>query len=196
VRLQYNFRLDPTPAQRQASARAFGCARVVFNDGLRARQDAWATGEKRLSDGALSKPPRDPSTRQAPPGPPRPTGATHRVSDSQRRGRSRSGSATGSSVPVDLDSRYNAPITTRSTAHHHRIGTHVPVPVDIRNIAVSDARAPTAKSRKPDEAHRASSDFRSTADTQPTGRRKLDTEDTTQAFPASARSRRPFSYLA
>ena len=30
-------------------ARTFGCARVVFNDALRARQDAYAAGEK-ISD--------------------------------------------------------------------------------------------------------------------------------------------------
>ena len=38
VQLRYNFRLYPDAAQREALARAFGCARVVFNDGLRARQ--------------------------------------------------------------------------------------------------------------------------------------------------------------
>ena len=27
-------------------ARAFGCARVVYNDALRARSDAWAAGER------------------------------------------------------------------------------------------------------------------------------------------------------
>ena len=35
MRLRYTFRLDPTPGQRIALARAFGCARVVFNDALR-----------------------------------------------------------------------------------------------------------------------------------------------------------------
>ncbi|MFL6052228.1 MAG: helix-turn-helix domain-containing protein [Actinoallomurus sp.] len=44
MRLRYAYRLDPTPAQRTALAKAFGCARVVFNDGLRARQDARAAG--------------------------------------------------------------------------------------------------------------------------------------------------------
>jgi putative transposase len=42
--LRYNYRLYPTPGQRAALARAFGCARVVFNDGLRARQEAHAAG--------------------------------------------------------------------------------------------------------------------------------------------------------
>jgi putative transposase len=47
--VRYRYRLDLTPGQRQALARAFGCARVVYNDALRARQDAYAAGE-RLSD--------------------------------------------------------------------------------------------------------------------------------------------------
>src|SRR5262249_28991104 len=41
--------------QRTALGRAFGCARVVFNDGLRARQRAWDNGEAYLTDGELSK---------------------------------------------------------------------------------------------------------------------------------------------
>ena len=36
-------------------ARAFGCARVVFNDGLRVRQAARENGEPYVSDGELSK---------------------------------------------------------------------------------------------------------------------------------------------
>ncbi|WP_260191429.1 helix-turn-helix domain-containing protein [Actinophytocola gossypii] len=55
MRLRYNYRVEPTPAQRQALARAFGCARVVFNDGLRARQDNHRSGLSYLSDGELSK---------------------------------------------------------------------------------------------------------------------------------------------
>src|ERR1035437_5499721 len=39
-------RAYPTPGQVALLARAFGCARVVFNDALRARQDAYAAGEK------------------------------------------------------------------------------------------------------------------------------------------------------
>ena len=34
VQLRYNFRVYPDVGQREALARAFGCARVVFNDGL------------------------------------------------------------------------------------------------------------------------------------------------------------------
>ncbi|MEO6087186.1 MAG: helix-turn-helix domain-containing protein [Umezawaea sp.] len=60
MQLRYNFRPYPELAQCEALTRAFGCARVVFNDGLRARQTARANGEKYLSDGELSKqsPPR------------------------------------------------------------------------------------------------------------------------------------------
>ncbi|MER5222243.1 RNA-guided endonuclease InsQ/TnpB family protein [Streptomyces flaveus] len=42
--LRYNFRLYPAPGQRAALARAFGCARVVFNDAVRARESARAAG--------------------------------------------------------------------------------------------------------------------------------------------------------
>ena len=44
VQLRYSFRLYPTPGQQQALARAFGSARVVFNDALYARQQAHAAG--------------------------------------------------------------------------------------------------------------------------------------------------------
>ena len=54
MQLRDNYRLYPAPGQRQALARAFGCARVVFNDGLRARQDAHAAGLPYLTDGELS----------------------------------------------------------------------------------------------------------------------------------------------
>ena len=54
VRLRYNYRLYPTSGQRSALARAFGCARVVFNDGLRARQDAHEAGLPYIADADLS----------------------------------------------------------------------------------------------------------------------------------------------
>ena len=53
--LRYNFRLNPTPAQQVALSRAFGCTRVVFNDGLAARREAHATGLPYIPDGDLSK---------------------------------------------------------------------------------------------------------------------------------------------
>jgi putative transposase len=46
---RYRYRLFPDAAQRQALAGTFGCARVVFNDAVRVREAAHATGE-RLSD--------------------------------------------------------------------------------------------------------------------------------------------------
>jgi transposase len=49
VLVRYRYRAYPTPGQTQLLARAFGCARVVFNDALLARQDAYAAGEK-ISD--------------------------------------------------------------------------------------------------------------------------------------------------
>ncbi len=55
MQLRYNYRVYPTPSQQQALARSFGCARVVFNDGLRLRRQAREAGEKYLSDGDLSK---------------------------------------------------------------------------------------------------------------------------------------------
>ena len=54
MQLRYNYRLYPTPGQRAALARAFGCARVVFNDALRARQEAFATGLPYIGDAELS----------------------------------------------------------------------------------------------------------------------------------------------
>jgi putative transposase len=54
MRLRYNYRLYPTPGQAQALARLFGCVRVVFNDGLRARQQAHAAGLPYVSDAELS----------------------------------------------------------------------------------------------------------------------------------------------
>ncbi len=55
MQLRYNFRLYPTPGQQIALAKAFGCARTVYNDGLRARQEAHATGRPYISDTDLSK---------------------------------------------------------------------------------------------------------------------------------------------
>jgi putative transposase len=54
VQLRYNYRLYPAPAQRQALARAFGCARVVFNDALAARRDAYEAGLPYITDAELS----------------------------------------------------------------------------------------------------------------------------------------------
>jgi len=55
MQLRYSFRLYPTRPQRTALARAFGCARVVYNDALRARGTARAAGEAFPKTGDLSK---------------------------------------------------------------------------------------------------------------------------------------------
>jgi putative transposase len=54
MQLRYNYRLYPTPGQCTALARAFGCARVVFNDALRARQEAHAAELPYVTDAELS----------------------------------------------------------------------------------------------------------------------------------------------
>src|SRR5690554_1840469 len=55
MQLRYNFRIYPTPGQRMALAKAFGCARVVYNDGLRIREEAFEAGLPYVSDNELSK---------------------------------------------------------------------------------------------------------------------------------------------
>lgn len=52
--VRYRFRAYPTPGQAQTLARTFGCARVVYNDCLRLRQDAHAAGET-LSDTGVQR---------------------------------------------------------------------------------------------------------------------------------------------
>jgi putative transposase len=54
VQLRYNYRLDPWPHHRIALQKAFGCARAVFNDGLRAREAAREAGEPYVTDSELS----------------------------------------------------------------------------------------------------------------------------------------------
>ncbi|MFF2077913.1 RNA-guided endonuclease InsQ/TnpB family protein [Kitasatospora sp. NPDC058162] len=55
MQLRYNFRAYPTPGQAHSLARAFGCARVVFNDGLSARREAHADGLPYIKDTDLQK---------------------------------------------------------------------------------------------------------------------------------------------
>lgn len=55
MQLRYSFRLYPNGPQRSALARAFGCARVAYNDALRAREDARRAGGPWLKTGDLSK---------------------------------------------------------------------------------------------------------------------------------------------
>ena len=55
MQLRYSYRLTPTAGQRIALAKAFGCARVVFNDGIAARRTAREAGAPYPSDAALSR---------------------------------------------------------------------------------------------------------------------------------------------
>jgi putative transposase len=52
--LRYNYRLDPRPRHRIAFGKAFGCARVVFNDGLAVREHAHEVGLPYVTDAELS----------------------------------------------------------------------------------------------------------------------------------------------
>jgi putative transposase len=54
VLVRYRYRLCPSPGQRQALARVFGCARVVYNDSLRLREECHAAGEK-ISDSEVQR---------------------------------------------------------------------------------------------------------------------------------------------
>ncbi|WP_086748945.1 MULTISPECIES: RNA-guided endonuclease InsQ/TnpB family protein [Streptomyces] len=54
MQLRYAFRLYPDAAQQAALARAFGCARVVFNDAVRAREEARDAGQPFPTAGQLS----------------------------------------------------------------------------------------------------------------------------------------------
>ncbi|MFJ9666000.1 RNA-guided endonuclease InsQ/TnpB family protein [Streptomyces sp. NPDC101219] len=55
MQLRYSFRLYPSAGQRAALARAFGCARVVFNDALRVREEARAAGLPFVTSAELSR---------------------------------------------------------------------------------------------------------------------------------------------
>src|SRR5215813_12515570 len=54
MQLRYNYRLDPWPQHRIAFGKAFGCARVVFNDALAARETAHQAGLPYLTGAELS----------------------------------------------------------------------------------------------------------------------------------------------
>ncbi|MDX2535769.1 RNA-guided endonuclease InsQ/TnpB family protein [Streptomyces scabiei] len=55
MQLRYSFRVYPNTVQQAALARAFGCARVVFNDAVRAREDARRAGQPFPTAGQLSR---------------------------------------------------------------------------------------------------------------------------------------------
>ena len=52
--MPYRYRIEPTPAQQRMLARTFGCCRVVFNDALRIRDEAYQAGVK-LSDSEVQR---------------------------------------------------------------------------------------------------------------------------------------------
>ena len=52
VLVRYRYRVYPSPGQQQALAQVFGCARVVYNDCLRLREECYAAGEK-ISDSQI-----------------------------------------------------------------------------------------------------------------------------------------------
>ncbi|MFI5794428.1 RNA-guided endonuclease InsQ/TnpB family protein, partial [Streptomyces sp. NPDC051677] len=55
MQLRYNYRAYPDASQRRALARAFGCARVVWNDCLRDRKQAHAAGQPYVKSAELSR---------------------------------------------------------------------------------------------------------------------------------------------
>ncbi|MFD9588257.1 RNA-guided endonuclease InsQ/TnpB family protein, partial [Streptomyces sp. NPDC059980] len=55
MQLRYSFRLYPDTSQQEALARAFGCARVVFNDAVRAREEARKAEQSFPTGAELSK---------------------------------------------------------------------------------------------------------------------------------------------
>jgi putative transposase len=54
MQMRYRYRIEPTPAQQEMLARVFGCCRVVFNDALRVREEAYHAGVK-LSDSEIQR---------------------------------------------------------------------------------------------------------------------------------------------
>jgi putative transposase len=53
MQMRYRYRIEPTDTQQQL-ARVFGCVRVVFNDALRVRDEAYRAGMK-LSDTEIQR---------------------------------------------------------------------------------------------------------------------------------------------
>lgn len=52
--MRYRYRIEPSPAQQRELSRVFGCCRVVFNDALRVREEAYGAGVK-LSDTEIQR---------------------------------------------------------------------------------------------------------------------------------------------
>ncbi|HEY2198214.1 MAG TPA: transposase [Mycobacterium sp.] len=54
MQMRYRYRIEPTRVQQALLARVFGCVRVVFNDALRVRDEAYRVGIK-LSDTEIQR---------------------------------------------------------------------------------------------------------------------------------------------
>jgi putative transposase len=54
MKMRFRYRIEPTQRQQRMLGRVFGCARVVFNDALRVRDEAYRAGE-RLSDSEIQR---------------------------------------------------------------------------------------------------------------------------------------------
>jgi hypothetical protein len=55
VHRRYSFRIEPTPSQRIALGRLFGCARVVYDDALAARKAAYAADKSSIKTADLQR---------------------------------------------------------------------------------------------------------------------------------------------
>ncbi|MGW7586593.1 RNA-guided endonuclease InsQ/TnpB family protein [Kitasatospora sp. NPDC054768] len=53
--LRYSYRIYPTERQCQVLARTFGCVRVVYNDALALRKQAWKADRSNIPTGTLAK---------------------------------------------------------------------------------------------------------------------------------------------
>jgi len=65
MRKRYNYRAYPTPVQRRALARLFGCVRVVYNDTIADRQMVYETGLHLVEEPAPPRPDGKPRTRRS-----------------------------------------------------------------------------------------------------------------------------------
>jgi putative transposase len=54
MQVRYRYRIEPTAAQQKMLDRVFGCCRVVFNDALRVREEAYRSGVT-LSDSEIQR---------------------------------------------------------------------------------------------------------------------------------------------
>lgn len=55
VHLRYRFRIYPTVAQQQSLSRGFGCCRVVYNDAIELREEAFKAGKPYPSDSEVCR---------------------------------------------------------------------------------------------------------------------------------------------